>query len=527
MGINLAQIDNTVYGKDISQITNKEIALRNLTNIKHAEFTALIKRLHDANTLPTEKVYKHVFTASDKSSAEVGNINYKLYSIAGLSLPLTSYKDGLTFAFLARASNDTGTIQISIDNLPLKKVFNDETNTMFQPLTIKKDVPYLVMYDVTADSNKGGFRILMGNTSVGSTSVGTVITQTAHGFTFTGVYFDSSTNKWKRAFPDEGLQADAIAVRIDDNTFKAVVSGYVELPLATGIVTDLDTGQTTFTNGEYYFAAHSKRDSAGNFLSVNGKLQDNRGLFSKNRIDRALEQCMFKAIVVESKLFAIVMVTNPPMYNFLDTFEFNRFGGSGILDYQKIEALQTELDTIRAEKDAVQQALIDFQIEYNQFKINAEIDYIKGVNYIDITNSNPAITFNPVTLVVSDPVTGDAEWLPTNLGGQMIADAVALRLTPDKIRIFNNGIVSVPASFVSYCTDDGYYIDATTGELKQHSPEKFVLGSKYYVSPYVVGKFHKYETSGYIQQLAFKVIGKTVLEYRLVVMITDEVQMVR
>jgi hypothetical protein len=85
----------------------------------------------------------------------------------------------------------------------------------------------------------------------------------------------------------------------------------------------------------------------------------------------------------------------------------------------------------------------------------------------------------------------------------------------------------VPASFVSYCSDDGYYIDETTGELKQHSPQKFVLGSKYYVSPYVVGKFNKYETAGYIQQLAFKVIGKTVLEYRLVIMITDEVQMAR
>lgn len=529
MGIQLSQLDNSIYGKDVVSVKKKDIALRDLSNVLPNDYATLVKTLYSNTTLPIDKIYFHTFVEDDKSAVEEGNIVYNLTKISGISLPLVadsntgSYKDGFSCIFIAKASNDTGTIKINIDGIGQRPLIDDNGGTSFQPYTIKANVPYLIMFDTTysSDGVVGAFRILIGNTSTGSTSIASVITQANHEFDFCGITYNSTTARWERARPEMGMAADAIAVKIDNNTFRAVVAGFVDLPAsATGLVSDLQSGQTTFTAGDYYFLSHSILDTAGNITT------DHRGKFCINRVDRALEQCMFKVVKVENLLRGIVMVTNTPNYNYLDTFQFNSFGGSGILDWEQINSLKNEISALVTRNTNLENSLVSLQNDYNNYKIESEISYIKSVNYIDITNTNQSITFTPVTLTVIDQASNITEWMPTNIGGEMTADAVALRIDINTIRIFNNGLISVPSTLASYCTDDGYTKNES-GVLVSGSPQYFIVGQKYYVSPFVTGTFHKYEITGSIQQLAFKVLSKSSTEYKLMIQITDEIQMVR
>ena len=73
-----------------------------------------------------------------------------------------------------------------------------------------------------------------------------VVTQTGHGFVFEPVMYSISQRKFVKAVFPHG--ADGVAVRIDDNNFKLVWAGRVEIP-----ATAKDTQQRGFVLGEYYF----------------------------------------------------------------------------------------------------------------------------------------------------------------------------------------------------------------------------------------------------------------------------------
>ena len=73
-----------------------------------------------------------------------------------------------------------------------------------------------------------------------------VVTQTGHGFVFEPVMYSVSQRKFVKAVFPHG--ADGIAARVDDNNFKLVWAGRVEIP-----ATAKDTQQRDFVLGEYYF----------------------------------------------------------------------------------------------------------------------------------------------------------------------------------------------------------------------------------------------------------------------------------
>ena len=73
-----------------------------------------------------------------------------------------------------------------------------------------------------------------------------VVTQTGHGFVFEPVMYSISQRKFVKAVFPHG--ADGVAVRIDDNNFRLVWAGRVEIPS-----TAKDTQQRDFVLGEYYF----------------------------------------------------------------------------------------------------------------------------------------------------------------------------------------------------------------------------------------------------------------------------------
>ena len=73
-----------------------------------------------------------------------------------------------------------------------------------------------------------------------------IVTQTGHGFIFEPVMYSISQRKFVKALFPHG--ADGIAVRVDDNNFKLVWAGRVEIP-----ATSKDTQQRDFILGEYYF----------------------------------------------------------------------------------------------------------------------------------------------------------------------------------------------------------------------------------------------------------------------------------
>ena len=73
-----------------------------------------------------------------------------------------------------------------------------------------------------------------------------IVTQTGHGFIFEPVMYSISQRKFVKALFPHG--ADGIAVRVDDNNFKLVWAGRVEIP-----ATAKDTQQRDFILGEYYF----------------------------------------------------------------------------------------------------------------------------------------------------------------------------------------------------------------------------------------------------------------------------------
>ena len=73
-----------------------------------------------------------------------------------------------------------------------------------------------------------------------------VVTQTGHGFVFEPVMYSISQRKFVKAVFPHG--ADGVAVRVDDNNFRLVWAGRVEIP-----VTAKDTQQRDFVLGEYYF----------------------------------------------------------------------------------------------------------------------------------------------------------------------------------------------------------------------------------------------------------------------------------
>lgn len=73
-----------------------------------------------------------------------------------------------------------------------------------------------------------------------------VVTQTGHGFVFEPVMYSISQRKFVKAVFPHG--ADGVAVRVDDNNFRLVWAGRVEIPS-----TAKDTQQRDFVLGEYYF----------------------------------------------------------------------------------------------------------------------------------------------------------------------------------------------------------------------------------------------------------------------------------
>ena len=73
-----------------------------------------------------------------------------------------------------------------------------------------------------------------------------VVTQTGHGFVFEPVMYSISQRKFVKAVFPHG--ADGVAVRVDDNNFRLVWAGRVEIP-----TTAKDTQQRDFVLGEYYF----------------------------------------------------------------------------------------------------------------------------------------------------------------------------------------------------------------------------------------------------------------------------------
>ena len=73
-----------------------------------------------------------------------------------------------------------------------------------------------------------------------------VVAQTGHGFVFEPVMYSISQRKFVKAVFPHG--ADGIAARVDDNSFKLVWAGRVEIP-----ATAKDTQQRDFVLGEYYF----------------------------------------------------------------------------------------------------------------------------------------------------------------------------------------------------------------------------------------------------------------------------------
>ena len=73
-----------------------------------------------------------------------------------------------------------------------------------------------------------------------------VVTQTGHGFVFEPVMYSISQRKFVKAVFPHG--ADGVAVRVDDNNFRLVWAGRVEIP-----ATAKDTQQRDFVLGEYYF----------------------------------------------------------------------------------------------------------------------------------------------------------------------------------------------------------------------------------------------------------------------------------
>ena len=73
-----------------------------------------------------------------------------------------------------------------------------------------------------------------------------VVTQSGHGFVFEPVMYSISQRKFVKALFPHG--ADGIAVRVDDNNFRLVWAGRVEIPATTK-----DTQQRDFVLGEYYF----------------------------------------------------------------------------------------------------------------------------------------------------------------------------------------------------------------------------------------------------------------------------------
>ena len=73
-----------------------------------------------------------------------------------------------------------------------------------------------------------------------------IVTQTGHGFVFEPVMYSISQRKFVKAVFPHG--ADGVAVRVDDNNFRLVWAGRVEIPS-----TAKDTQQRDFILGEYYF----------------------------------------------------------------------------------------------------------------------------------------------------------------------------------------------------------------------------------------------------------------------------------
>lgn len=73
-----------------------------------------------------------------------------------------------------------------------------------------------------------------------------IVTQSGHGFIFEPVMYSISQRKFVKALFPHG--ADGIAVRVDDNNFRLVWAGRVEIPAAAK-----DTQQRDFVLGEYYF----------------------------------------------------------------------------------------------------------------------------------------------------------------------------------------------------------------------------------------------------------------------------------
>ena len=73
-----------------------------------------------------------------------------------------------------------------------------------------------------------------------------IVTQTGHGFVFEPVMYSISQRKFVKAVFPHG--ADGVAVRVDDNNFRLVWAGRVEIP-----ATAKDTQQRNFVLGEYYF----------------------------------------------------------------------------------------------------------------------------------------------------------------------------------------------------------------------------------------------------------------------------------
>lgn len=73
-----------------------------------------------------------------------------------------------------------------------------------------------------------------------------VVTQSGHGFVFEPVMYSISQRKFVKAVFPHG--ADGVAVRVDDNNFRLVWAGRVEIPANAK-----DTKQRDFVLGEYYF----------------------------------------------------------------------------------------------------------------------------------------------------------------------------------------------------------------------------------------------------------------------------------
>ena len=73
-----------------------------------------------------------------------------------------------------------------------------------------------------------------------------IVTQSGHGFVFEPVMYSISQRKFVKAVFPHG--ADGVAIRVDDNNFRLVWAGRVEIPS-----TAKDTQQRDFILGEYYF----------------------------------------------------------------------------------------------------------------------------------------------------------------------------------------------------------------------------------------------------------------------------------